>query len=722
MSTSRRPIQTAIWRLLTRKRGFAPLLQHMRTSVGLSTPVNRVIILDPLHNRHAARSLRLSLFACSILIGGGVLFGITARTLAQTPVTYYVDCDAGSDGNPGTSTAQAWKSINKVNNAALNPGDSLLFKRGCSWQGPLRAGWVGTAAQPITIGAYGTGDLPKIRDSYSGNVQITGSYLVVEYIETTLTTPPNPDPNCSNQPVAWKVGFALGANSSYNTIQHVRAGNLAVGIYLDYTSHHNKVLYSELVNNHVVWKLAQNQALGAMGILLHGDYNEIAYNTFADNRTICTYNGIVESNSIELHGARYANIHHNVSFNDRVFSELGSSTTYVSTDNVYAYNLHVVGPQPSAIGSRFLVTRGDDHANGPVWRTVAYNNTIYHTGADSKGITCQTCGNDVLTVKNNLLWVDREPISSDGPFIEEYNLFWATDGNPLINFVPSQTSQIANPQFVDLAAQNFRLQATSPARQAGDIASVTAGYTQDLDQVSVPQGNAVDIGAYEFVESDGGTPEPTPTPTPDPTPVVDCAISINDGALYTGLSAVRVKATVNNGAQMMISNDAGFTGATWQTYQSEFDWLLRDTDGRIATLVVYMRVADGVQTPLCGSGHVSDDIIYDPVAPTVAVALGTAAQAAAAPQTTHAVTLHIAAEDQENGSGVAQMQVSLDPSFVGEAWQPFTTVAAVDAAPGQTIHVRVQDGAGNTSTAAAVTVPNVQTAAGNRIFVPFVAP
>ena len=656
----------------------------------------------PSANPAPLKLIRSSLLALVVLLSGAGIVLTAAQALAQSTATYYVDCVSGNDNNPGTSPASAWKSMAKANSAPLQPGDKLLFIRGCTWKGPLRAAWTGTALQPITIGAYGAGNLPKIQDSYSGNVQISGSYQTIEYLETTLTSPPNPDPNCNNQPVAWKVGFAFGANSAYNTVQYAKATKLAVGVYLDYTSHHNKVVDNELTGNNVVWQLSQTQALGAMGILLHGDYQEIARNTFADNRTICTYNGIVESNSIELYGARYANIHHNVSYNDRVFSELGSSAAYPSNDNVYAYNLHVVSPMQSQSGSRFLVTRGAGNPNGPIWRTKAYNNTVYLTGPDSKGIACQNCGTDVLLVKNNIFWVDREPISADGPFVEEYNVYWSTLGNPLLNFTQSQTSRVADPAFVDVAAQNFRLQSTSPARQAGTLESVSVGYTVDLDLVSVPQGGTVDSGAYEFVESGA------PTPEPDPSPIASCSISLDDGALYTSSSSVRIKANVSGATQMMVSNDAGFPGANWEPYQTEYDWTLRDTEGRIATLLVYARFADAAQTLLCGPSHLSDDIIYDPVAPTVSVAIatqGSAATESAQAMSESAILVDIAAQDQDNGSGVSHMQVSLEATFDDSPWQPFTSTTTISATPGQTIYVRVQDGAGNISPTASVTVP-----------------
>ena len=43
---------------------------------------------------------------------------------------YYVDAVNGSDENEGTSPKAAWKSLDKVNQTELQPGDKVLFCRG----------------------------------------------------------------------------------------------------------------------------------------------------------------------------------------------------------------------------------------------------------------------------------------------------------------------------------------------------------------------------------------------------------------------------------------------------------------------------------------------------------------------------------------------------------------------------------------------------------------
>ncbi len=77
---------------------------------------------------------------------------------------YYVDGNKGDDSNEGTSASAAWKTINKVNNATLLPGDSVLFSRNQIIRGNLFPK-SGNSFKPITYGAYGTGNKPQIYGS-----------------------------------------------------------------------------------------------------------------------------------------------------------------------------------------------------------------------------------------------------------------------------------------------------------------------------------------------------------------------------------------------------------------------------------------------------------------------------------------------------------------------------------------------------------------------------
>ena len=77
---------------------------------------------------------------------------------------YYISA-AGNDANNGTSQATPWKTIAKLNLswAPINSGDSILFRRGDTFIGPLIVGKSGTSSSlRINFGAYGTGAKPII--------------------------------------------------------------------------------------------------------------------------------------------------------------------------------------------------------------------------------------------------------------------------------------------------------------------------------------------------------------------------------------------------------------------------------------------------------------------------------------------------------------------------------------------------------------------------------
>jgi parallel beta-helix repeat protein len=95
---------------------------------------------------------------------------------------YYVDDVAGDDLNPGTSQDKAWKTISKVNNASFSPGDQILFKRGGVWREQLTIPSSGTSGNPITFGAYGSGERPIISgaDTVTGWTQYQGNIYVAD--------------------------------------------------------------------------------------------------------------------------------------------------------------------------------------------------------------------------------------------------------------------------------------------------------------------------------------------------------------------------------------------------------------------------------------------------------------------------------------------------------------------------------------------------------------
>lgn len=84
--------------------------------------------------------------------------------LISNAATYYVS-NSGDDSNSGQSTTDAWRTIDKVNSMmpTFGPGDEILFQRGGTFYGMIEITAAGTSQNPITFGAYGSGDIPKIK-------------------------------------------------------------------------------------------------------------------------------------------------------------------------------------------------------------------------------------------------------------------------------------------------------------------------------------------------------------------------------------------------------------------------------------------------------------------------------------------------------------------------------------------------------------------------------
>lgn len=126
--------------------------------------------------------------------------------------------------------------------------------------------------------------------------------------------------------------------------------------------------------------------------------------------------------------------------------------------------------------------------------------------------------------------------------------------NDLFNGAGSPPASItsavnSDPQFVDPSQDNYQLQSSSPAIDAG----TSTGNTPDILGTPRPQGNAYDIGAYEF----NGTANPgAPSAQVQASPTALNFGSVNDGSTSTltvtltntGLTPATILQAIVNGA------------------------------------------------------------------------------------------------------------------------------------------------------------------------------
>ena len=74
---------------------------------------------------------------------------------------YHVS-NRGHDDADGLTATNAWRSLERVNRTVFQPGDRLLFESGGQWTGFLRPQGSGVQDQPIRLGRYGDGSLPRL--------------------------------------------------------------------------------------------------------------------------------------------------------------------------------------------------------------------------------------------------------------------------------------------------------------------------------------------------------------------------------------------------------------------------------------------------------------------------------------------------------------------------------------------------------------------------------
>ncbi len=144
---------------------------------------------------------------------------------SNAAVTCHVDADSGDDARDGTSPAQAWKTLGRVNSHIFQPGDRLLLKAGSRFTGQLQPQGSGAVVDgktvPIRIGKYGDGPLPRI----DGGGEYPDTLLLrnVEFWEISDLEISNRGTNRA----PWRTGVCV-ATDGFGTMRHIHLRNLFV--------------------------------------------------------------------------------------------------------------------------------------------------------------------------------------------------------------------------------------------------------------------------------------------------------------------------------------------------------------------------------------------------------------------------------------------------------------------------------------------------------------
>jgi hypothetical protein len=355
--------------------------------------------------------------------------------------TYYVDncVIVGNDSNNGTSPSTPWLTVNKVNTSSFSAGDSILFKRTCTWREQLTVPSSGSAGNPITFGAYGSGVQPIISGAnllssgwslQSGNVwqaslttQPSEVFFnaVIGTLETSIATI-----TAANE--WWWSSNVLYVYSTSNpgtafTNPGIEASQRQYAIY----SNQNYVTFSSLQlqgSNYRGFYQLGDTGITLTGIIAQYNYDDgiridAATNTLI-TLTAAAYNG---ANGIDIYSSPAVLLDHDTAHDNCQF---------IATNYTGGFKFVDV----SRTATNMTVQYSQSYNNG-----LAQNSAAFSGG---KGIWADTVGNG-FTAQDNLVYNNRAngiDIDADNNSIVAYNVIYGNDGG--IQVYPDNNSAAGN--------------------------------------------------------------------------------------------------------------------------------------------------------------------------------------------------------------------------------------------------------------------------------------
>ncbi|MDQ0819130.1 hypothetical protein QFZ79_001421 [Arthrobacter sp. V4I6] len=407
---------------------------------------------------------------------------------ASGPGTTYYVSDAGDDNNVGTSVDAPWKSLSKINDTVLKPGDSVSLRRGDTWNGGIVVDESGTAPAAITLNSYGSGSPPTIVVGQTGScVRINGDFVTVDGVRAE---------GCGYS------GFSIYGD--HGVVKNAEAVNNAAGIQVGKGSDFGKYTNNTLTGNNIMnvntpgvscgtpGAVYCNDDSGAFGVLINGNDNEFSGNTITGS-TATSHDFSHDGAAFEIFNGGRNKIHHNVSVDNNVFSEIGRSNG-TADGNTFSYNLIRASCGVECSEATGLIVRGPTSSFGPTNDTVFEHNTVWLDGAESKAVVCHaSCPSSTVIRANILVGVSNSLWMDGSGWTERQNVL-----NGPTNISPSASSSTAAAQFVDAPA-DLHLSADSPAiDRAGPSAAGLDLSGQSPQNGDCAGTSAADSGAYEY--------------------------------------------------------------------------------------------------------------------------------------------------------------------------------------------------------------------------------
>ncbi|RWR23396.1 hypothetical protein D8Y23_00385 [Microbacterium enclense] len=408
---------------------------------------------------------------------------------------YYVDATAGDDGNVGTSSTSAWRTLARVTAHTFAPGDVVAFERGDTFSGSATISGGGTSASPVTVTAYGSGPQPLLTNPGGWNMLLVDApYVAVDDLSfTNGAVFDNADGVGIRGPKYERSGaVAITGNGTGVLVQDSTFTDVGVGVKTYGAD--SKVLHNTFQNLRIAYRGPDSgiqTSYGAIGVSVNNSGVELAYNDFLGCRSTNSPYG-ADGGAVEIEGFLYSKdditIHHNYSRGSQGFLEVTETTTsnVTLTENVSDDYQQFIAWNTTTTPSGYLVQ------NNTVIRSLdsatLFDWYYYRESGPSPSAGWATIQNNVFQTSGRF---------SVFNFPHDHNLFAPS---VRMSYALGAGDIIAPPAFVDAAARDYRPVQTSPAVDNG---TTTASAT---DVAGNPRGVGLgtDIGAHELQSSPAG--------------------------------------------------------------------------------------------------------------------------------------------------------------------------------------------------------------------------
>ena len=407
---------------------------------------------------------------------------LLVQSLTSSATNYYVDASTTASTQNGL-LATPWKTLAQVtaNMNLFQPGDFVLFKRGEVFPGILYPKRGGTAAAPLTFGAYGTGARPKFIGTGAkiGYLFYVYDQSYINFRDLSIT-----DPTIDNtdRHVDAKILRAFTFDLDAHFCKVISCDIQLVGTGGYFIGGNNTMDSCEVSNLRMMldtdqgYQPGDDDDYGANPLVISSANNTLTHNYFHD----CwanSYDYIYDGGAIEFYGSSTNN--NLIAYNTIVDCLCVSEVTGSSTNNTFAYNKLINN------GSLFYFQSGASYTN---WKF--YNNVVIENGpqrlAESRLIGGAISG---LIMKNNIFHLSNGvDVASNANGITHEDNIYKLSNNSVIGFAAGaseMTTSLAlftNTTASSPLAWNFVPVAGSPAIDFGQ----NVGLTKDFAGNAVP--------------------------------------------------------------------------------------------------------------------------------------------------------------------------------------------------------------------------------------------